>query len=139
MIVFLAKKFFGGSTLMAGAVLVAVLGVTGYVGFLKFDIWTLNRQIETLENEKRELELDLKHEEGEVKACKATVEQTNKRIDDLKEDRNSRDRMFDMLQENIDLIRENSSSRIEDLEDLPTPESCEDAMQLLRDGLGERQ
>jgi|AntRauTorcE11897_2_1112592.scaffolds.fasta_scaffold00078_90 exonuclease VII small subunit len=137
MIAFLAKLF-GGSSMAAGIALAVVLGIGGYIGILKFEIWGLENDVARLENEKAALKVDVAFEQGEVKACKATVEQTNMRIEDLREDRDNRERMFDLLQDNVDLIRESTSGRIADLDKLPTPKNCEDAMQLLRDGLGER-
>ena len=139
MIALLAKSLFGGSSVTTAIFLVVGLGLAGYVGTLKFEIWSQGNTIATLENDKRELELSVEYEKGEVKACKAVVDQTNARIEDLREDRETRTRMFDMLQENVDLIRESSSARIADLEETPTPQNCEEAMTLLRNGLGERE
>lgn len=139
MIGFLATKLFGGSGLTAGIFLVATLAVTGYVGVLKFDNWMKGNKIEKLELANRQLELDVQFEQGEVKACKARIDETNERIIDLKEDREARKEMFSLLQQNVDLIRDSSSARVADLESIPTPQNCEEAMNLLRDGLGERE
>ena len=131
-----AGKFFGGNTATAGLTLVAVIAMAGYVGFLKIDNGLLKNKVESLRNDVRELQLDVEREKGNLRACNARIEISNERIDDLKEASDNNQKVIDMLGDNIVAFKEASDARIENLRDAPTPQSCEEAMQFLREGVG---
>lgn len=133
-----AGKFFGGNTGTAGLTLVALIAMGGYIGWLKIDNGMLENKVGKLQNDVRELQLDVEREKGNLRACQARVDANNERIEDLKEASKNSQKVIDMLGENIDSFREASEARIDNLRNAPTPESCEEAMQFLRDGIGDR-
>lgn len=131
MIGFIAR-IFGGNVASAWIAVIMAAGIASYVGVLKFDIWQKENQIEDLKVENKRLELDVAHEKGEVKACKSRIQETNNRIEDLKSDRK---KVVSILTENLNMFRELSESRINNIKDAPTPQNCEEAMEFLREGL----
>ena len=133
-----AGKFFGGNTGTAGLTLVALIALGGYIGWLKIDNGMLKNKVESLQNDVREQQLLVETERGNVRTCQARVDVNNQRIEDLKDATKNNQKVIDMLGENIDAFREASNARIENLRDAPTPQSCEEAMQFLREGVGER-
>lgn len=131
-------SIFGRGRLFGGMIVLVTIGLAGYIGTLKYEIWSQGNTIEQQQVTIGQLENSVAFEKGEVKACKARIDETNKRITDLKDSTVSRDKIIDSLAENINTFRELSDARIKNIEDAPTPQSCEEAMEFLRNGLGER-
>ena len=125
----------GGSitTWIGGIVIAAALG---YVGALKYDIWSLESDVSKLEIMVQSLELDVVREQGNVKACQGVVVENNNRIQDLKDNTSNRDEIISMLSENISTFKELSEARISNIVDTPAPETCELAIAFLRKGTG---
>lgn len=131
-------KFFtgGGGSMWAIIGLVVVVG--GYIGVLKIDNMRLENKVAALRNDVRELQLDVEREKGNVRTCQARVDGANARLEDLKSVSDSRTKIIEMLGENIEMFREASNARIDNLRDAVVGESCEAAMKFLREGIGPR-
>jgi len=124
---------FSNPKLLAGGVVIAL--ALGYVGWLKFDNWGLENKIEKLEVHITALKADVVFAENETAKCGIQIDESNVRIIDLKESRVDRAEILDMLADNIKTITEITASNVKDIEDMPTPENCAEAMELLRQGV----
>lgn len=130
-------SFLGKSQLATGAMLAAMLGMAGYIGLLKFEDWRNERKIADLETQVMQLENRVEKKELEVQSCKNQVSLMNDRLEDLSQDSQARNKVIEILADNIGTFRELSNERIGDIRNAPTPESCAAAMDFLRKGLGE--
>lgn len=130
------KSLFGGGTSM-WVIIGIIIAVGGYIGVLKFDNMKLENKVTELRNDVRELQLDVEREKGNVRTCQARVDGANARLEDLKSMSDSRTKIIEMLGENIDMFRDASNARIENLRDAVVGESCEAAMKFLREGIGD--
>lgn len=120
------KLIFGG---------LAILAVLAYVGVLKFQIWSLEDDVVSLNQQVDQLKLDVAHEKNEVAKCQIVVDKSNDQILNLKDASDHRQEVLDMLGENIKIVRKLTNGKISDIENAITPENCEKAMQFLRDGV----
>lgn len=118
--------------------LLVILGMGGYIGLLKFDSWKDERRIDELEVQVMQLENTVEKKEIQLEACKDRITIINDRVEDLSQDSQSRNKVIEILADNIGTLRELSNERIDDIRDAPTPESCAAAMEFLREGLGAR-
>lgn len=125
-----------GGSMWAMIALVVVIG--GYIGVLKFDNMKLENKVTELRNDVRGLQLDVEREKGNLRTCQARVDGANARLEDLKSVSDSRTKIIEMLGDNIELFREASNARIDNLRDAVVGESCEAAMAFLREGIGPR-
>lgn len=130
-------KFFTGGGVSMWATIALVVAIGGYIGVLKFDNMKLENKVTELRNDVRELQLDVEREKGNVRTCQARVDGANARLDDLKSVSDSRTKIIEMLGDNIDMFREASNARLDNLRDAVVGESCEAAMEFLREGIGD--
>jgi cell division protein FtsL len=114
---------------------VAAIAIAGYIGWLKFDIWGLENDIEKLEVHVTQLEADVLYAQNETAQCLIKIDETNSRIVDLKESTEHRSEILDLLKDNIDTVREITDAKVADINALVTPENCAEAMELLRQGV----
>ena len=126
------KSFLGGGTSM-WVIIGLTLAIGGYIGILKFDNMKLENKVTELRNDVRELQLDVLREQGNVRTCQARVDGANARLEDLKSMSDSRTKIIGMLADNIEIFRDASNARIDNLRDAVVGESCESAMQFLRE------
>lgn len=132
-------KLVGGSSTKLWIIGLAITVVMGYIGVLKFNIYSLEGDVDELNLKVQSLELDVEHEKGNVKACQSTIKETNNRIQDLKDESNNRDKIIGMLAENIETFRDLSISRIDNIKNTEIEEGCAAAIEFLRLGTGEKQ
>lgn len=132
---FLLKMFGGGAAkFWIAGIIIAAVG--GYIGWLKWDIHSLETDVAKLEKTVIERDLEIVRLNGQIKECNTKVEQTNERIADLQDDLKAREKSFDLLVDNINLIKAGTEKEIADIRNAPTPATCQAAFELLRDGIG---
>lgn len=128
-------KMFGGNQAMAIGAVVLFIAVGGYIGWLKWDIHSLEADKAKLQVQVVELKLDVEREKANTRECIAKIESTNNRINDLKEANTNRTEIIGMLEDNIAAVKKVTEVRVTEIENIVTPENCEEAMALLRGGI----
>ena len=118
------------------AIIIAVIAIGGFIGFQQLRIGSLQNEVGELENTVQAKEIEITRLNGEVDKCKSNIELINNRIDDLKVQREEQKSTFDLLAENLDLIRKANSAEITELQNTEAPQSCELIMEFLRKGVG---
>ena len=96
----------------------------------------LEHDVITLELVVKDRDLEIVRLNGEVSQCRATMDITNSRIADLKETRDMQKESFNMLAENLDAFKELNSAKIQEIQDVEAPQTCELIMKYLRKGVG---
>lgn len=118
------------------AMILLCLAVAGFIGFQKITIMGLEHDVKTLELLVHEKEIEITRLNGEVDKCRATMDITNDRIADLSTYRDQQKANFDMLAENLDAFKELNSFKIQEIQDVEAPQTCELIMKYLRKGVG---
>jgi septal ring factor EnvC (AmiA/AmiB activator) len=118
------------------AMILLCLAVAGFIGFQKITIMGLEHDVKTLELVVKDRDLEIVRLNGEVSQCRATMDITNARISDLKETRDMQKESFNMLAENLDAFKELNSVKIQEIQDVEAPQTCELIMKYLRKGVG---
>ena len=131
--------FLGGGS-VGGKVSIVVIGtialiIAGYISYLNVVKVNLEHEVKELELKVSSLELDVEREKGNVRECHARIDITNARIEDLKSNNDERTKIINMLGENIQLFKDASNARIQNIRNTVVGKSCEEAMQFLRDGV----
>lgn len=134
LLTFLGGGSVGGKVAIVGIGIVAV-AVGAYISYLNIAKINLENQIQDLEHKVATLELDVEREKGNVRECHARIDVTNQRIEDLKSVTDERTKIISMLGENIQLFKDASNARIQNIRNTVVGKSCEEAMQFLRDGV----
>jgi len=131
--------FLGGGS-VGGKVSIVAIGtialiIAGYISYLNVVKVNLEHEVKELELKVSSLELDVEREKGNVRECHARIDITNARIEDLKSNNDERTKIINMLGENIQLFKDASNARIQNIRNTVVGKSCEEAMQFLRDGV----
>ena len=129
-------NIFGGGAAKFWIAGIIIASITGYIGWLKWDIHSLQVEVAELKVEVANRDLEIERLNGQINTCNAKIEKTNEHIRDLREANETHKKSFDMLNDNIELIKAGTEREIQDIQNAPTPESCQGAMELLRDGVG---
>lgn len=130
-------NFLGLGTAKLWGIGIAAIVLAGYIGWLKWDIHSLENDVSKLETQVIQKDLEITRLNGEVKECTSKIDANNEHISDLRKDNEFREKSFDVLVENIDLIRENTARQIEDIRNAPEPQTCAEVLTLLRKGVGQ--
>lgn len=128
-------KIFGGNQAMAIGAVVLFIAVGSYIGWLKWDVHSLEADKAKLAVQVVELKLDVEREKANTRQCIGKIESTNNRINDLKEANSNRTKIIGMLKDNIKAVKEVTKVRVAEIENIVTPENCKEAMALLRKGI----
>ena len=118
------------------ALIMLFLSISGFIGYQQMQISSLEHDVRTLELTVREKEIEITRLNGEVSQCRATMEITNDRISDLKETRDMQKQNFQLLTENLEAFKTVSSIQIQEIESVEAPDSCDNIMIFLRNGVG---
>jgi hypothetical protein len=116
--------------------LAVILGVVAYVGSLKYTISSLNDDIDKLNLLVKTLQVETQHGKNNLTECQLKITESNGYIARLNEDSKNRDVIVGMLKENIALVRKVTAKDIGNIQNAVVPQTCTDAMNFLREGVG---
>lgn len=114
--------------ILAGGALVVFLGMSATIGWLMFTKQGVELDLARAENDKILLQT-------EIDNCRTKLDEQNTQIEQIRKDAEADIALFDSVNDQLNRVIEIQDREVDRLKDLPVPQSCEAAKQLLEDNL----